>query len=152
MKRHLHTLLVLLCVASPASAHEFLQGGWLCNPSVPYSACNVIREREAAGPLRLDGWYRSAHTLLVGSPKACIVPGSDTQFLFHAISVGPEHGPFGPWSNISHGNAEYARWMQRSPWGRRVYAYVSAQGWLDTPEFHTLTGEQLIALGVPVCK
>ncbi len=71
-----------------------------------------------------------------------------------AIGIGPERGPIWQptWSNISHGNAEYARWMNRSAWGRRIYDHVQSMGWLDRPDFHTLTGEDMIALGVPGCK
>ena len=151
---HRFALLIALLFSTQAPAHEFLQGGYLCNPQVWYSTCYMVRQREATGRVALDGWYKSADTLYVGSPKACIVPGSDTQLLFHAITIGNGRGPIGYsiWNGISHNNAEYASLMRRSPWGKRVYDYVNSQGWLDTPELHTLTGEQLIALGVPACR
>jgi hypothetical protein len=153
MKRFLLIGLALILYAVvPAAAHEFFQGGWICRPDVPYSACNVVREREASGQVRIDMWARSAYTIIVASPKACIVRGSDTQFLFHAIVVGNGRGAIpSAWNGISHNNAEYAFWMNRSPWGRNIYKYVNGRGWLDTPELHALTGEQLISLGVPVC-
>lgn len=148
--------LALILVASPASAHEFLfpQGGYLCNPKSPRSACAIVHAREAAGRVVLDGWYKSAYSILAASPKACVVAGSDTQLVIHAMAAGAGRGQNGysPWIGIDPDNAEYARWMKRSAWGRRIYAHAKAQGWLERPEPQTLLAADLIAMGVPACR
>ena len=148
--------LALALIVSPAKAHEFLspQGGYLCNPKASSSACAVLRKREAAGPVRLDGWYKAAYSILAASPKACVVAGSDTQVVIFAMAAGSGRGRNGysPWNGIEPDNADYARWMKRSAWGRRIYAQAKADGWLTRPEPHTLDAADLIALGVPGCR
>ena len=148
--------LILCLIASPALAHEFLQGGVECDIRVPYSTCQALALREAVpGPLRLDGWYKSADTVYLASPKACIVRGSDTQFLFHA-AIDPRRARGvipSAWNGIvrGRGDAWYNMMMERSPWGKRIFAKGLREGWFDTIAYTTLTGEEAIALGVPAC-
>ncbi len=145
------TILILLPVS--ASAFEFIQGGFVCYPGAragvgEFSACQEISAREGRGAVRLDGWYKSAGTLLLGSPKACVA-SLDSQFLFHGTGL---HGVGGPWVGFVGDDPASRAMMQRSAWGRRIHAYVKAQGWLDTPAFNTLTGAQVVAMGVPTCR
>ena len=115
--------------------------------------CRQIREYQQARRVKpLDGWYKSAATTWLGYERSCIAdPGS--QFLFHAVTVGNEYGAIPSiWNGIVRDHREYREMMSGSPWGKRVYNYVRSQGWLDTPEFHTLTGADMIALGVPKCS
>jgi len=51
-------------------------------------------------------------------------------------------------------------WLWKSTEGNRILlnayparlrAFVVDNGWLETPEMHTLSGAQLTALGVPAC-
>ena len=135
---------------SCAPAHEFEQGGYLCNPKVDYSSCNEIAA-QLGRVKRLDGWYQSAATTWLGYRGSCVVAGSDTRFLFHGVS-GPTRPGASPWAGIIHDEPTYREMMTHSKWGARVYQVVRDRGWLDTPELHELSGDDVIALGVPVCE
>ena len=140
-----------LLIGACSTTHEFEHGGYLCKSSVSYSACNLITQQQGRVK-RLDGWYMSAATTWLGYPNACIVKGSDTRFLFHGVTTSrvPPHSSI--WEGILHDNPVYYDMMNRTPWGARIYRVVRERGWLDRPDLHTMTGEEAIALGVPVCK
>lgn len=154
----MRTILALLLVLSyPALAFDNFRGG-----KENDGALRVMYAREALGrsPISPDGgWYLSRDTVYVASPLACIVRGTDVQALFHA-QVVPGGGMKAvtrdsPWNGVvpeAQASGWYRAHMQRSPWGSRIYAYVLSAGWLDTPELHTLHAQDLIALGVPVCR
>ena len=87
-----------LFAAAPAAAWEFVQGGYICHPGLshgrgPYNACTDVAWREAQGRVVLDGRYKSAGTLLLGSPKACTTARSE--FLFHGTGAyRPDRSPW----------------------------------------------------------
>lgn len=144
----------LLLASVPAGAWEFIQGGYVCHPrlshgSGPYNACTDVAWREASGAVRLDGWYKSAGTLLLGSPKACTTARSE--FLFHGTGAYREDRS--PWDGFIGNDPISKRMMERSPWGRRIQAHLEATGALDTPAYTTLSGAELIVrFGVPACR
>ena len=150
----LHTLscallALALGAAMPAAAHEFNHGGPLCNPAVPYSACYEIAAQHGAQK-RLDGWYVSAGTTWLGYPGSCVVAGSDTRFLFHAMTYPTAPGS-SPWAGIVHDEPAYRAMMTRSKWGAHIYNVVRSRGWLETPELHEMSGDEAVALGAPRC-
>lgn len=140
-----------LLVSVPASAWEFVQGGYVCNPTtrVTFSACSEIAVREKRGVVRLDGWYKSAGTLLLGSLNACTTARSE--FLFHGSGTYREGRS--PWEGFVGNDPQSKRMMERSAWGKRIQAYLERTGALETPAFTTMTGADLIArFGVPACR
>ena len=146
-------LLFGIMLSTTSYAHEFERGGYLCNPTVNYSACNEIAKVDAQHETkRLDGWYVSAATTWLGYPRSCVVAGSDTKFEFHAISNSNVLPNSNPWLAIIHDEPTYKAMMTRSKWGARIYEVVRGRGWLETPELHEMTGDEVIALGVPRCN
>lgn len=145
----------VLFVTAPASvgAWEFIQGGYICHSGLshghgPYNACTDVAWREARGRVVLDGWYKSAGALLLGSPKACVTARSE--FLFHGSGAYREGRS--PWDGFVGNDPVSKRMMERSPWGRRIQAHLERTGALETPAFTTLSGAELIArFGVPAC-
>jgi len=140
-----------LLASAPASAWEFIQGGYVCNPraTVTFDGCKATAAREATGRVVLDGWYKSAGTLLLGSPKACTTARSE--FLFHGSGAYREGRS--PWDGFIGNDPQSKRMMERSAWGRRIQAHLEAIGALDTPAYTTLSGAELIVrFGVPACN
>ena len=95
----------------------------------------------------IRGDCMSACTLWLGHRGACVSP--DATLWFHAAADGLKQ-------------AHYANpWLWKSAEGNRILldayparlrAIVVSNGWLETPEMHTLSGARLIALGVPACR
>lgn len=95
----------------------------------------------------IRGDCMSACTLWLGHKGACVSP--DATLWFHAAADGLKQ-------------AHYANpWLWKSAEGNRILlgayparlrAVVVSNGWLETPDMHTLSGVQLIALGVPECR
>lgn len=140
-----------LCAAAPAAAWEFVEGGYVCNPGarVTFNACGETAARESRGAVVLDGWYKSAGTLLLGSPKAGTTARSE--FLFHGSGAYREGRS--PWDGFIGNDPQSKRMMERSAWGRRIQAHLEAIGALDTPAYTTLSGAELIVrFGVPACN
>lgn len=136
--------------SAPAGAWEFVQGGYVCNPGsrVTLNACGETAAREGRGTVVLDGWYKSAGALLLGSPKACVTARSE--FLFHGSGRYAEGRS--PWDGFVGNDPVSKRMMERSPWGKRIQAHLERTGALETPAFTTLSGAELIArFGVPAC-
>jgi hypothetical protein len=151
-------VIALTLLTTPARAFEFKypQG---CIDDRTAGAELLAREASHQRIIPADGgWYKSCGTLFIASPKACIVPGSDVQALFHGAHA--RRGGMqavtrdSPWQGFVPGDVDpyYRGMMQRSPWGKRIYAHILRSGWLDTPAYSTLYGDDLMRLGVPVCK
>lgn len=93
----------------------------------------------------ISGDCMSACTLWLGHRGTCVTP--DALLWFHAASDRAQGmRTENPWRTISvTGNLALL-----SMYPARVRAVV--RPWLASPEFHTLTGAQLAALGVPLCR
>lgn len=144
--------LALCLLSTPAIAFDNFRGG---REGSEFVSTLYAREAEGWAISRDGGWYLSRDTVYVASPKACIVPNTDVQALFHAATDWRRtRGPIPSiWNGIVTGDSDswYRSMMSRSPWGRRIYAEVLRRGWLDTPDYNTLSAPDLIRLGVPVC-
>lgn len=92
----------------------------------------------------ISGDCLSACTLWLAHRNACVTP--DAVLWFHGAQAGWASGAMvNPWAAISNsGNATLLR-----NYPPRVREAV--RPWLSTPDFHTLTGRRLAALGVPLC-
>lgn len=92
----------------------------------------------------IRGDCMSACTLWLGHRGACVAP--DAVLWFHAArDPGRALLQENPWRAMSaHGNQTLL-----SFYPPRVRAVVKQ--WLQSPDYHTLSGAQLIALGVPAC-
>jgi len=92
----------------------------------------------------ISGDCLSACTLWLAHRNTCVTP--DAVLWFHGAQAGWASGAMvNPWGAISaSGNATLLR-----NYPPRVREAV--RPWLSTPDFHTLTGRQLAALGVPLC-
>ena len=99
----------------------------------------------AGRPHVIEGDCMSACTMWLGHRGTCVAP--DAVLWFHAATdrlqaMRQEN----PWRTISApGNAALL-----AMYPPRVRAVV--RPWLDSPDYHTLTGVQLASLGVPLCK
>lgn len=99
----------------------------------------------AGRPHVISGDCMSACTMWLGHRGTCVTP--DAVLWFHAASdrlqaMRQEN----PWRTIS-GSGNAALLAMYPP---RVRAVV--RPWLESPDYHTLTGTQLAALGVPLCR
>ncbi len=100
----------------------------------------------ASGQLHeIRGDCMSACTIWLGHKPVCVAP--DATLWFHQASD--------PSLELVSGNP----WRWKSATGNlalstfyppRVLAVV--RSWLESPEFHTLSGRELIALGIPECR
>ncbi|MCX7899315.1 MAG: hypothetical protein N2444_04395 [Methylocystis sp.] len=93
----------------------------------------------------ISGDCMSACTMWLGHKGTCVTP--DAVLWFHAATdplqaMRNEN----PWRTISAPGNRALLGM----YPPRVRAVVSP--WLESPDYHTLTGTQLAALGVPLCK
>jgi len=106
----------------------------------------VERVIAAAGQRHeIRGDCMSACTIWLGHKGSCVAP--DAVLWFHAAtdSLRAMHDD-NPWRSISErGAAALLAWYPP-----RVKAVV--RPWLNSPEFRTLSGEELIRLGVPACN
>lgn len=93
----------------------------------------------------IRGDCMSACTMWLGHRGTCVTP--DARLWFHAAQDGRASMRYGnPWRTISaDGNATLLAFYPP-----RVREIV--RPWLQSPEYRTMTGAQLIALGVPECK
>jgi hypothetical protein len=92
----------------------------------------------------IAGDCMSACTLWLANPNTCVM--SDAVLWFHAAQdKWARYAISNPWRTISReGNA--AALKSYPPQVRAIVA-----PWLESPEYHTLTGVELAALGVPLC-
>ena len=96
-------------------------------------------------PHVIAGDCMSACTLWLGYRNACVTP--DAVLWFHAaVDWGAVSMGGNPWRAISP--AGNARLLGSYP--KRVREVV--RPWLDSPDYKTLTGAQLAALGVLLCR
>lgn len=99
----------------------------------------------AGRPHVIAGDCMSACTMWLGHKGTCVTP--DSVLWFHGASdrlqaMRQEN----PWRAMSPaGNAALL-----AMYPPRVRAVV--RSWLESPDYHTLTGAQLATLGVPLCK
>lgn len=128
--------------AAPASAFDFDRpldrGGSIAD--------HMQRIVESAGrPHVISGDCMSACTMWLGHKNTCVTP--DAVLWFHAASDrSREMLDDNPWRTISVSGNETMLAM----YPPRVRAVV--RPWLQSPDFHTLTGRELAALGVPLCR
>jgi len=98
---------------------------------------------QASGAHVISGDCMSACTLWLSYKHSCVEP--DAVLWFHAAS----HGMNGnPWKDIDPVASENV--LQSYP--PRLRAFLKAQGWMERPDYNTLSGRELAALGVPLCR
>lgn len=93
----------------------------------------------------IRGDCMSSCTMWLGHRGTCVT--REAKLWFHAAQDGRASMRYGnPWRTISaEGNATLLAFYP--PRVREV-----VRPWLQSPEYRTLTGAQLIALGVPECR
>lgn len=138
--RRLFCLPLVLAFAAPAQA-DFMRpldrGGRMSD--------TIARIISASGQRHeIRGDCMSSCTMWLGHRGTCVTP--DARLWFHAAQDGTRAMRDGnPWRTISaDGNAALLAWYPQ-----RVRTVV--RPWLQSPEYRTLTGAQLISLGVPAC-
>lgn len=140
MRRLLLLPVAWLCLAAPTQA----QWGRPLDRGGPIAAY-LLRIHAAAGQRHeIRGDCMSACTMWLGHRGVCVAP--DARLWFHGALDGVQalRQP-NPWRAISpQGNAALL-----AMYPPRVRAVVAP--WLESPEWRTLTGADLIALGVPSC-
>jgi hypothetical protein len=134
--------LAVLLIASPAASFD------LGRPLDRGGEIGVYLARivaQAGQPYEIAGDCMSACTMWLGHRGACVTP--DAVLWFHAAWDPLQAMRNGnPWRTMSdRGNATLL-----SMYPPRVRERV--RPWLETPEFHTLSGAELAALGVPLCR
>jgi len=94
----------------------------------------------------IKGDCMSSCTLWLGHKGACVA--ADATLWFHAAADGLKQAHYtNPWLwKSTKGNR-----ILLNAYPARLRAFVVDNGWLETPEMHTLSGAQLTALGVPAC-
>jgi hypothetical protein len=96
-------------------------------------------------PHRIEGDCMSACTMWLGHRRVCVAP--DATLWFHsAIDPGKLGRVVNPWQAMDR-NANAA---MLAMYPARVRAVVAP--WLENVNYRTLTGRELIALGVPACR
>lgn len=100
----------------------------------------------ASGQLHeIRGDCMSACTIWLGHKPVCVAP--DATLWFHQASdPNLEVVNGNPW----HWKSETGNLALSTFYPPRVLAVVRT--WLESPEFHTLSGRELIALGIPECR
>ena len=144
------TLIVLAALASTPALAEMDRGG-----NVAWYADQVMRWH---GPKRI-GWYYSAAALWLGNPGSCVDSGS--MIHIHPVTNPGQgrHVPFdnawndiiSPYTTFDHVNS-YASVMSHTPWGRRVFRAAEARGCFADPNGCNFYAQDLVSLGVPVCR
>lgn len=137
------------CAAALATA-SFAQADWpdFDRPLDRGGSIEVYLARVAqAGNDRhvISGDCMSACTLWLSHRNSCVTPSA--VLWFHATQYRwARYTAANPWSVISYGGNE----IMLAAYPPRVREVV--RDWLLSPDFHTLTGLQLAALGVPLCR
>jgi len=98
---------------------------------------------KASGAHVISGDCMSACTLWLTYKHSCVEP--DAKLWFHAASRGMVANP---WADIDPAASEQV--LQSYP--LRLRAFLKAHGWMERPDYNTLSGRELAALGVPLCR
>ena len=98
---------------------------------------------KASGAHVISGDCMSACTLWLSYKHSCVEP--DAKLWFHAASRGMVANP---WRDIDPAASEQV--LHSYP--PRLRAFLKAQGWMERPDYNTLSGRELAALGVPLCR
>jgi hypothetical protein len=98
---------------------------------------------KASGPHVISGDCMSACTLWLGYRHSCVEP--DAVLWFHAVSWSRTTNP---WANIDPDASE--KILNYYP--PRLRAFLKAKGWMERPDYNTLSGVELARLGVPLCN
>ena len=163
-------LALLAFVLSTPALAEMDRGG-----NVAWYADQVMRHH---GPKRI-GWYYSAAAMWLGNPGSCVDSGSMVHL--HPVTdpakaraynipsvwagiISP-HTPFYTARDVQtvrikgklhtrpvDWSYSYASVMSHTPWGRRVFATAEAQGCFADPNGCNFYAQDLVSLGVPVCR
>jgi hypothetical protein len=97
----------------------------------------------ASGTHVISGDCMSACTLWLSYKHSCVEP--DAKLWFHAASRGMVANP---WTDIDPAASEQV--LHSYP--PRLRAFLKAHGWMERPDYNTLSGRELAALGVPLCR
>jgi hypothetical protein len=98
---------------------------------------------KASGRHVISGDCMSACTLWLTYKLSCVEP--DAKLWFHAALRGRADNP---WRYIDPVASEDV--LDSYP--PRLRAYLKAQRWMERPNYNTLSGRELAALGVPLCR
>ncbi|HTO78356.1 MAG TPA: hypothetical protein VMJ31_01125 [Methylocystis sp.] len=102
-----------------------------------------IEISKASGTHVISGDCMSACTLWLSYRHSCVEP--DARLWFHAASRGMVANP---WRDLDPAASEQV--LHSYP--PRLRAFLKAQGWMERPDYNTLSGRELAALGVPLCR
>lgn len=92
----------------------------------------------------ISGDCMSACTLWLAHKNTCVMP--DAVLWFHGAAQGVLRGAaINPWREVS----SYGNSVLLANYPPRVREAV--RPWLQSREYHTITGRELAALGVPLC-
>jgi hypothetical protein len=142
--------LVLLGMFCACAAQSALADGSVSSLGMGYGARNqaifgqflaVIQQYNASGErFRIDGHCQSACTMFLSIRNVCIAPGAT--LLFHAGG------------NMQKGIINPATTQQMlSTYKPALQQYVSARHYMDTFEFHSIPGSDIIRrFGYPACR
>jgi hypothetical protein len=98
----------------------------------------IIDQYNASGEeFRITGHCQSSCTTFLAIRKVCVEPSAE--LLFHAYRTRHEVDPVMTEQMASYYNG-------------RLRSYLKAHGWLNTFDFHTLSGSQVIAFGYRACR
>ncbi len=98
---------------------------------------------KASGRHVISGDCMSACTLWLSYKNSCVEP--DATLWFHAASRGMTSNP---WTDMDPAASENVL-LSYPP---RLQAFLKARGWMQRPDYNTLSGRELADLGVPLCK
>jgi hypothetical protein len=136
---------VLAAVGAGAVSFEAAAQG----SSLPYgndgriNAPAIIRDYNASGKhMKIEGACRSSCTTLLAIKNVCVDPSA--QLMFHAALFADERGQKPP-------PARQARML--AAYNSKLRNYLVAGGYVETFEFHTISGQDIITkFGYRACK
>ena len=143
MRRVALAAILALGLSAPAFAQKIItfdRGGLISDTLTEITAQSGQR-------VVIAGDCMSACTMWLGHAGTCVMPGAT--LYFHAAQDGLRamHDP-NPWRTISaSGNATL-----RGFYPPGIRSYVDRNGWLNTPELHSMSGAQAISLGARACR
>lgn len=141
--KRLFTAAVIIAFSAAPGHTDWLDGGRTLDRGGDVGS--YLKRIVSTGAERhvISGDCMSACTMWLGKKGVCVTP--DAVLYFHAASTGVSRlYEANPWQSISHvGNG-----VLLGMYPPRMRAVV--RGWLNSPDFHTLSGRQLAALGVPL--
>ncbi len=98
---------------------------------------------KAFGRHVISGDCMSACTLWLSYRRSCVEP--DAKLWFHAASRGMVGNP---WRDMDPAASEDVL----GSYPPQLRAFLRARGWMERPDYNTLSGTELAALGVPLCR